>query len=277
MDTKEKNSIRETIQERKYVFLVYIILRLIVISALVLSVLRRDYESVFVCLLVLFLYMLPTLIQRRLHIELPSLLETIILFFIFAAEILGELQGYFIHYEHWDTILHMTSGFLCAAFGFCLVDLLNRNERFSFQLSPLFVSLVAFCFAMTIGVLWEFVEFACDRMLGWDMQKDTLLHSISTVYLDPSASNTVVVIDNIQDMALNGESLGIGGYLDIGLYDTMEDFFVNFIGALIFSVIGFFYTKHKGKGKFARQFIPIVKPNSQEAIKEMDEILVERD
>lgn len=247
------------IKNKKAVLAVYLILRLLVIVSLILSLLRRDYESVFVCILVLVLFLLPSLLQRRLSIEFPSALEIIILIFIFAAEILGELQGYFIHYAHWDTLLHCTSGFLCAAFGFSLVDLLNRNERFSIQLSPFFVAMVAFCFAMTIGVLWEFVEYGCDRLFNWDMQKDTVLHEITTVYLDASQTNTPVVIRDITDMSLNGESLGIGGYLDIGLYDTMEDFFVNFVGAFLFSVIGFFYTKHKGKGKFASQFIPIVK------------------
>ena len=255
-------------QNKKAVFAVYLILRLLVIVAMVLSLLRQDYESVFVCVLVLVLFLLPSLLQRRLSIEFPSALEIIILVFIFAAEILGELQGYFIHYAHWDTLLHCTSGFLCAAFGFSLVDLLNHNERFSIQLSPVFVAMVAFCFAMTIGVLWEFVEFGCDRLFNWDMQKDTVLHEITTVYLDSSQTNTPIVIQGITDMSLNGESLEIGGYLDIGLYDTMEDFFVNFVGALIFSVIGFFYTKHKGRGKFASQFIPVVKPGPAASVHE---------
>src|SRR5699024_6033340 len=111
-------------QNKKAVFAVYLILRLLVIVAMVLSLLRQDYESVFVCVLVLVLFLLPSLLQRRLCIYFPSALEIIILVFIFAAEILGELQRYFIHYAHWDTLLHCTSGFLCAALGFTLVDLL---------------------------------------------------------------------------------------------------------------------------------------------------------
>ncbi|MDO4732743.1 MAG: hypothetical protein Q4B50_04425 [Bacillota bacterium] len=245
--------------KRKSVVVVYIILRLLVIFSMIMSLLRQDYESVFVCLLVLFLYMLPSMLEKHLNLELPSALEIVILFFIFAAEIMGELQGYFIHFKNWDTILHMTAGFLSAAFGFCLVDLLNRNERFSIQLSPLFLTLVAFCFSMTIGVIWEFIEFGCDRLLGWDMQKDTVLHSISSVYLDPTGRNQAIHIENIEKMALNGEILNIDGYLDIGLYDTMEDFFVNFIGALIFSIFGFFYRKRKGEGRIASHFIPRIR------------------
>ena len=117
-----------------------------------------------------------------------------------------------------------------------------------FQLSPAYLAIVAFCFSMTMGVLWEFFEFAADRWLLLDMQKDTILSQISTVDLDPTLSNTPVVISGIQDVILqleNGETyaLGLGGYLDIGIYDTMADLFVNFIGAVVFSVVAYFETK----------------------------------
>ena len=49
---------------------------------------------------------------------------------------------------------------------------------------------------------------------------------------------------------MNGKELGLGGYLDIGLLDTMNDLFVNFIGAVVFSVIGYFYVKAGGKGSW---------------------------
>lgn len=243
------------------VFTVYVVLRLIVITALISSVLRGEYENAFVCLLVLFLFMLPMFVQKNLGIELPDTLEIIILVFIFASEILGELGCFFIHFPHWDTILHTTSGFLCAAFGFALIDILNRNSKIKFELSPIYVALVAFCFSMTIGVLWEFFEFGMDRFFGLDMQKDTIVHSITSVMLDPANKNIPVTIDGITSVAVNGQELGFGGYLDIGLYDTMEDLFVNFIGALTFSVFGYFYIKHRGKGRIARAFIPTLSEN----------------
>ena len=109
---------------------------------------------------------------------------------------------------------------------------------------------------MTIGVLWEFFEFAADCIVHTDMQKDTVLSTISTVMLDPENSNHAVVLRNITDVTVNGQNLGLGGYLDIGLFDTMKDLLVNFVGAVIFSVIGYFYVKRRGKGKFASHFIP---------------------
>ena len=248
--------LKETIHKQPAVFAVYVALRLIVLAELVMSIIRGEYESAFICLLVLALFILPFFIQQNFGIQLPSVLEIIILLFIFAAEILGELECYFITYPNWDSMLHTTTGFLCAATGFALIDILNRNSRIKFQLSPVYVALAAFCFSLTVGVLWEFFEFGMDRVFHLDMQKDTVVQSITSVMLDPTNSNTPITIDGIHSVAVNGTDLGFDGYLDIGLYDTMEDLFVNFIGAVIFSVIGYFYIKHRGKGKLAQAFIP---------------------
>ena len=259
-----RGELRSAIRRQPVVFAVYLVLRLIVLASLVSAILRQEYESAFVCVLVLFLFMLPFFIQKYFGIRLPSTLEIIILLFIFAAEILGELQSYFIQYPYWDTMLHTTNGFLCAAVGFSLIDILNRDAQIKFTLSPVYVALAAFCFSMTIGVLWEFFEFGMDRLFHMDMQKDTIVHTISSVMLDPTNSNIPITIDGITSVAVNGRDLGFHGYLDIGLYDTMEDLFVNFIGATVFSVIGYFYLKHRGEGKFAKAFIPTIEETDKE-------------
>lgn len=259
-----RGELRSAIRRQPVVFAVYLVLRLIVLASLVSAILRQEYESAFVCVLVLFLFMLPFFIQKNFGIRLPSTLEIIILLFIFAAEILGELQSYFIQYPYWDTMLHTTNGFLCAAVGFSLIDILNRDAKIKFTLSPVYVALAAFCFSMTIGVLWEFFEFGMDRLFHMDMQKDTIVHTISSVMLDPTNSNIPITIDGITSVAVNGRDFGFTGYLDIGLYDTMEDLFVNFIGATVFSVIGYFYLKHRGEGKFAKAFIPTIEETNKE-------------
>lgn len=248
---------KDDYRPKPIVMAVYWVLRFIVIVSLVLSCIRKDYESAWVCVLVLVLYMLPRIVQQNFHIELPSALEIIILVLIFAGEILGELRSYFIYFPHWDTLLHTTSGFVSAAFGYSMVDLLNRNKPQHIQLSPLYLALVSFCFSMTVGVIWEFFEFGMDNFFHMDMQKDTVIHAFSSVNLDPTASNIPVRVEDITDVAVNGTSLGLGGYLDIGLYDTMEDLFVNFIGALTFSVIGYFSAK-SGKNSIAKNFVPVV-------------------
>ena len=256
--------LKAVIKRQPAVFTVYMVLRLIVLATLVSSILRGEYESAFICLLVLALFMLPFFIQQNFGIKLPSTLEIIILLFIFAAEILGELKCYFITFSHWDSMLHTTTGFLCAATGFALIDILNRNSRIKFQLSPIYVALTAFCFSMTVGVLWEFFEFGMDRLFLMDMQKDTVVQSITSVMLDPTNSNIPVTIDGITSVAVNGQDLGFDGYLDIGLYDTMKDLFVNFVGAVVFSTIGYFYIKHRGKGKLAKAFIPTITEKDSE-------------
>lgn len=246
-------------KKSKTVLLVYLTLRILVVAALIRSIMLKNYENAFICVLVLFLFILPFLIERKMRIDLPDALEIIILLHIFAAEILGELQGYFIHYAHWDTILHTSWGFLCAALGFSLVDILNRNSRIKFNLSPAFVAVVAFCFSMTVGIFWEFFEFGVDVLLAKDMQKDTIVTSIYSTMLDPTKQNVPHPIAGITETIIkygNGQQLSLNGYLDIGIYDTMEDLFVNFIGASVFSIIGFFYIKKRGDGKIARQFIP---------------------
>ena len=244
------------LREHKSSFVVYFVLRLLVIVMMVLQLLNRNYENVFLCALTLLLLVIPSFVQVMFKVELPTTLEIIILLFIFAAEILGEISEFYLMFPFWDTVLHTMNGFLAAAIGFSLVDLLNRSERTVFNLSPLFTAIVAFCFSMTIGVLWEFFEFGMDLIGGYDMQKDTVIHMIRSVTLDPAGRNVPYVLDGITETAVNGKELGLGGYLDIGLIDTMEDLIVNFIGAFLFSVIGFFYVKNRGKGGLVGRFVP---------------------
>lgn len=259
------------IREHKSSFLVYIVLRALVILMMILQIFNRNYENVFLCILTLFLLIIPSFIQVEFKIELPTTLEIIILMFIFSAEILGEIQSFYLRIPIWDTLLHTMNGFLAAAIGFSLVDLLNNDKRLQFKMSPVFMALIAFCFSMTIGVLWEFFEFAMDNFFGMDMQKDTVLNSITSVVLDPTMSNHPVTMDGIKDVIINGQSLGVGGYLDIGLIDTMEDLFVNFIGAAVFSIFGYFYVKKRGKGSFVKRFIPKSKDKKKDYLKNLQD------
>lgn len=223
------------------------------------SAFMHRYENMFVCVLAIVLFCLPMLIERTLSIDIPPVMEGIIYCFIYAAEILGEINSFYTIIPGWDTMLHTINGFLVAAVGFSLVDLFNRSERFSVKLSPLFLAIVAFCFSMTVGVLWEFFEFSMDQFFGTDMQKDFIVTTINSVSLNPDGLN-IVEHEPIQSLIVNGKDWMEfpGGYLDIGLIDTMKDLMVNFVGAVVFSVIGFFYVKTRGKGKIAASLIPVV-------------------
>ena len=258
--TEKKNfrhAMARELREHRNSFIVFYVLRVLVLVSLVRQIMLRNYEGAFFCILTIVLLYVPSWIQVKLHIELPPALEITILCFIFAAEILGEVNAFYVNVPHWDTMLHTLNGFLAAAVGFSMVLLLNDDERLTFDLSPFFLALMAFCFSMTIGVLWEFFEFGMDYFFHTDMQKDTIIHNLYTVALDATRSNKVVAVKDIQDVVINGESLGLGGYLDIGIIDTMKDLFVNFIGAVVFSVTGFFYARSKGKKKTpAQNFVP---------------------
>ena len=265
---------------------VYVILRTLVILVLIFQIFNKNYENVFLCILTLILLLIPLWVDRKLNIKIPTFLEITIFLFIFASEILGEVAKFYVYFKYWDTILHTINGFLAAAIGFSLIDILNRSERFHLQLSPVFVAMIAFCFSMTIGVLWEFLECGFDSFVKLDMQKDEIVTTISSVALDETKSNKPVVLKNIDKTVIYGEdksgkdvkTVVDGGYLDIGLNDTMNDLFVNFIGAYSFSIIGWLYIKNRDKYKFAENFMPVRKTEqeikeTQAEIARMEQIL----
>jgi len=270
-----RTALDRELREHKASFVVFYLLRVFVLVSLVRQIMLGSYESAFFCILTLLLLYVPSWLQVKLRIELPPALEITILCFIFAAEILGEVNAFYVVIPGWDTMLHTLNGFLAAAVGFSLVILLNNNERLTFDLSPFFLALVAFCFSMTIGVLWEFFEFAMDFFFHMDMQKDTIIHNIYTVTLDPTRSNRVIAMPNIQEVTVNGKELGLGGYLDIGIIDTMKDLFVNFIGAVVFSTAGFFYASSKGRKRTpAQNFVPSKKSAEQDYLEQAREALL---
>lgn len=228
------------IHNRKVIF-VYIILVILVLCVAIDQFVGRNYENVFLCVLTLGLFLLPSFIERKIKVMIPSALEILMLLFIFSAEILGEINLYYKIFPYWDDVLHTINGFLCAAIGLSLIDILNRHEKFMITLSPFFVAVFSFCFSMTIGVIWEFFEYGMDQMFRWDMQKDTLINQMP--------------------------------YIDIGLIDTMTDLIVNFIGAVIFAFFGYFYVKNRGEGRFVSKFIPKLseneKNNSKKSVKKI--------
>ena len=253
-----KRKLKELIKgnDKRSVF-VYFLLRTLIIVCMVRELMNGNFQNAMLCVLSLFLFLLPFFVEKKLKINLPSVLEIIIFCFIFAAEILGEINNFYGTFPFWDTILHTLNGFLCASIGFSLVYLLNENSK-SFHLSAIFVALVAFCFSMTIGVAWEFFEYGMDFFFKLDMQKDQIVDHINTVTLDPNQDNQVVSISNIDHTVLHGKEnviLEIDGYLDIGLNDTMKDLIVNCIGALVFSFFGYLYIINKNKYKLAGEFI----------------------
>ena len=264
------------IKENKGTFILYTILRLMVLAALIRSILIHNYEGAAVCLLTLVLFILPSFLEGSLQVEIPGLFQGIIYCFIFAAMILGELHNYYTKIPIWDTALHTLNGFLFAAVGFVTIDLLNRNSK-NVHLSPLYLTMVAFCFSMTIGVLWEFIECAGDLFFGQDMQKDFIVQVFQSCKLDPTNNQQAIKVADIiktQIFTASGQVFEVeGGYLDIGILDTMKDLLVNLIGAVVFCIFGFVYLHFGSRKKLAASVVEglRIQPAPEEPAEEEEE------
>ena len=255
--TGEKNAERKEslkdIAEKKTIFMtfVYIVLSVYAVVAVAMYLPKGEYKKVFGGVLTLAFFAVPGLIEKMLKMEFPPALKITIILFIFGCQILGEVHCFYLRGWHWDKLMHATSGFIFAALGYALFNIHRQKE----PLPPLYLAAVAVCFSIMVAVLWEFYEFGADRLLAIDMQKDTVINTISSVMLDPTNSNVPVVVKDIADVAVNGESFGFGGYLDIGLFDTMGDLFANTVGALVFYIV--VYIETKTKRSFLHKIVPI--------------------
>ncbi|MDO5474892.1 MAG: hypothetical protein Q4F61_00690 [Candidatus Saccharibacteria bacterium] len=224
------------------------------LAALIYSITLKDWMKIGLATAALILYAVPILITKAAKIQLPSVLEVTYYLFVFAALILGEVFAFYGPFPFWDIVLHSLSGFVLAGIGFSLIEMMNRGH------GTKFIMLVfAFCFSVTIGILWECLEFSFDMTVRTDAQKDAHLSQISTITMQRDGGNRPVKVDNITttDIHLaNGDIVTIDeGYLDIGLIDTMKDIFVNIAGALAFCLVGIVSIKQGRKG-FAGNFIP---------------------
>ena len=178
---------------------------------------KSDYVLMLVeCMLGVVVIHLPSLLEKRFRFELPAALYLMYILFLYCAIFLGEVRDFYYQVPQWDTILHAMSSVMAGVFGFTVVAMLNRNERIAISLSPGFVALFAFCFAVTLGALWEIYEFTFDGLLGLNMQKFR------------TADGTV----------LSGHA---------ALADTMKDIVVNTLGALAASLAGYFSLR-SGRG-----------------------------
>lgn len=184
---------------------------------------EADYVLMLVeCLLGLVVINLPTLLARKFRFEVPLFLYILYILFLYCAIFLGEVRSFYYLIPHWDVVLHAFSSMMTGFFGVMAVTILNRDEHLVMNLSPFFISLFAFSFAVTIGTVWEIYEFSCDGLLGLNMQKFT------------TADGTVLV----------GRA---------ALSDTMKDLIVDTLGALLSSAIGFLSLRFNKKW-----FVPVL-------------------
>ncbi len=245
-------------QKEKATTTLFFVMQGVAFVCLVFELFSGNLKEVGLCLLTMFLFVLPYLISSVFRVKIPSGLLVIVFVFIFAAEILGELGNFYQLFPIWDIILHVVSGFVAASVGFSLLTLLNKKldpKKFSLA----FALIMPLCFALAVGVVWEMVEYGSDVILQTDMQKDTRLTEIHTVSLGSSQGDKVLKIRNIAQTkiyASDGRELaGFDGYLDVGLYDTMSDLFVGLVGAIIFGIVEYLYLSDPKKYSRVRQIL----------------------
>lgn len=192
---------------------------------------KSDYVLMLIqCLLGIVALFIPNFISKKRKITIPSSMYVIYVVFLYAAIFLGEVRDFYYKVPHWDTILHTFSGAGIGALGFSVVSLLNKEESLKFNLSPFFVALFSFCFAVTMGACWEIYEFCFDGLLGLNMQKFALENGINLI------GRTALV-------------------------DTMKDLIVDSIGALATSILGYISLKYK-KGWIDKLLITENKENN---------------
>lgn len=208
------------------IFLIYKIITSpsLVTNNLVTTRVKSDYVLMLIqCILGIFAMILPSILSKKLKLSIPSNMYMIFIIFLYCAIFLGEVRNFYYTVPNWDTILHTFSGAMLGALGFSFISLLNKQENLHFQLTPIFVAFFSFCFAVTLGALWEIYEFSFDGLLGLNMQKFSLENGTLLIGRD-------------------------------ALRDTMKDIIVDCIGALFMSIIGYISLKYK-KGWYEKFLI----------------------
>ena len=180
---------------------------------------KSDYALMLIqCVMGLAVMLVPSFISRRWNVDIPNFIYILYYVFLYCAVFLGEVFEFYYLIPHWDTILHAFSGAMLGALGFILVTMLNDAEKVRVSLSPFFVCLFAFCFALASGAVWEIYEFSFDGLLGLNMQKFALE---------------------------NGEQL-VGR---AALRDTMKDIIVDALAALGVAVAGYFSIRRQSDAR----------------------------
>ncbi|WP_372591963.1 hypothetical protein [Guyparkeria sp.] len=194
-----------------------LVLQVIMLIELAFAIWEQQWLTAVMTVFILLLTLAP-LLMRRFVVFIPAEFKLLATVFIFASLFLGEIHGYYTRFWWWDVVLHAASGFLLGIVGFLMVYVLNEKKSIRFHMTPGFVALFAFTFAVAIGALWEIFEFVMDQIVGTNMQKAMLD--------DPS-----------------------------GLTDTMLDLIVDTVGAAVIAILGYGYLKVAAGKSFLEQWI----------------------
>lgn len=185
-----------------------------------------------------YLLILPAalLAEWLLRIRFPALFH-LLLFVLAAGGVLGSCYDLYTVLPSFDELLHGISGILFCAVGFTLFRRILGEDG---SKKTFFACLLAgVLFSLTIAVLWEMFEYAAYAFAGIDMQEDMIVDGFSS-YLLSGSHNQTVTIDGITQTIIyygDGQTYVIEGYLDIGMYDTLNDMLVCTIGCFLFALL----------------------------------------
>ena len=186
-------------------------------------------NHVFQCVGALVILNIPLLIQRKFRCYFPNFITIVLYVWVFAHFVLGEIFRAYDHVFLYDKVLHATGGVVFSLLSFSVVWLLNNRVGVN-KLSPFFVVLFTFCFAMTSEYVWELIEWALDRLFGSNMQR----------WQDSIIEGAEIVV-NGQPVAGTAHDVPYGN----GLADTMGDMFINIVGCLVVCVVSYLGMKKK--------------------------------
>lgn len=203
-------------ETHKYLLFISYSIKLILIIAIISAIFTKQYITLFFSILTLFLGVLPSLLQKNYKINLPLEFELIILIFIFSTLYLGEVSGYYEIYWWWDIMLHTLSGIIIGMIGFLIVYILNSQKKIHLHLTPIFIAIITFSFAVSIGVIWEIFEYFMDIIFGLNMQRSGLVDTMGDLIVD----------------SIGGIIIGTAGYfytkkIKVPIFDSLINKFTN--------------------------------------------------
>jgi len=160
----------------------------------VLMLLQGRYQAMAEILVILFITFLPLILGNRFAVRIPHGFETLAVIFLYMSLFLGEFSGYYTRFWWWDMVLHSGSAFILGILGFLLVYVLNEKKEVNLDLSPRFIALFAFLFAIGIGTLWEIFEFFMDQVFGLNMQKSGLVDTMWDLIVDVVGAGVISIL-----------------------------------------------------------------------------------
>ena len=152
-----------------WVGILYVVIFVSLIIAAVLAALQGNWDSVGLSVATTVIFVLPFFVEKQFKVYVPTFFTLIISAFIYATIILGQIENYYQKFWWWDVMLHSGSGVAFGLIGLVVILIFFRQGKIA--ANPFFLCLFAFCFALSVGLLWEVFEFSGDEIFHTNMQQ----------------------------------------------------------------------------------------------------------